>query len=83
MVHSALDFRTEVLCAFVFVSAMYINSALCQDATLFNLEEKTTFRSKLLLSSSGSTKDGFIVFVEEGFPYQNTSQKSQTRIIFS
>jgi len=62
--HVALAFRAEVLCAFEFVSAMSIDSTVYQNVTLFNLEETTTFQGRLLLPSSRSTKDEFIVFVE-------------------
>jgi len=62
--HVVLAFRIEGLCSFEFVSAMSIDSTVYQDVTLFNLEKTTTFRGKLLLPSSGSTKDGFIVFVQ-------------------
>jgi hypothetical protein len=55
----------QILCAFEFVSAMSIDNTVFQDLTLSNLEEKMTFRGKLLLPSSGCTKDGFIVFVEK------------------
>lgn len=67
MRHVALAFRSEVLCAFEFVSAMSIDNNVYQDVTLFNLGETTAFRGKLLLPSSGCTKDGFIVFVEKVF----------------
>jgi hypothetical protein len=72
--HVALALRAEVLCAFEFVSAMSIHNTVYQDITLFNLEETTTFRSKLLLPSSGPTKYGLIMFVGKVFTFSARTQ---------
>lgn len=82
--HFALAFRAEVLCGFELVSAMSIDSTVYQVVTLFNLKETTTFRGKLLLPSSGSTKYmGLSCLSKKCSPHHPAPKQSQTRVIMS